>query len=135
MALKRLGITEKKLMRTFTKDEKRGRKQMPKELREQIWNFWHENSTASTITTRPTKVKVNKIPNLQTDLQYHSVAENITNKRNIKMVNSPWLIANETYRILLSKFRDQYDSLVSMGTFLSLCPFYVRAPNSKDIEM
>ena len=77
-------------------------------------------------------MSVNK---LQMDLQYHSGVNEVRNKRNIKMLVSPWLITCDTYRILLSKFREQNSSSVSMGTFISLRPFYVCVPNSKDIEM
>ena len=69
------------------------------------------------------------------DLQYHGGVNEVRNKRNIKMLVSPWLITCDAYRILFSKFREQNSSFVSMGTFIFLRPFYVRAPNSKDIEM
>ena len=135
LALRRLGIKGKNLKEMSSKNESRGRKQTSKELRSKIWDFWHQNSDASMITSRPAKIRLGRVPKLQTDLPYHSGVTEFSNKQNIKMLVSPWQITSETYRVLLAKFREQNNVSISMGTFLSLRPFYVRTPNFKDIEM
>ena len=117
------------------KDETRGRKQTPMVECTNIWKFWHENSESSTLTSRPAKIRVNMVPNIQNDLKFDSGVKQVINKRKIKMLVSPWLLTNGTVRSLHMKYKIAYNSIVSYGTFRSLLPFYIRSPTSKDVEM
>ena len=133
--MRRFGLKSSALRKLISKKETRGRKRTPLEEREKIWKFWHENTEASTNTSRPAKLRASMIPPLQTDLQYHDGVKKVKNKRNIEMLESPWLLTNDSLHKLYKKYKDESGSDISLGTFRSIRPFYIRSPNSKDIEM
>ena len=75
------------------------------------------------------------VPKIQNDLEFYNGVKEVKKTRRIKMFVSPWLLTNETIWALLAKYKSEFSSTVSYGTFRSLCPFYVQSPTSKDIEM
>ena len=131
---KRFGISNVHLKKTV-REETRGRKQLPLETRQAIWEFWYNNSSTSTITSRPAKNRVDSIPKSQQGLQYHDGVKKVINKRNVELFESPWMIVQETVRQLHKEFTETTEIPVSIGTFLALRPFYIRSPKMQDIEM
>ena len=132
--LKRMGFKNSQL-KSLRKEETRGRKITSLEERTKAWDFWHANSDASTLTSRPAKIRVDRVPKLQQGLKIHITPKEVTNKRGVELYESPWLLTNNTVRVLFRKFKREHNSSMSLGTFLALRPFYVRAPTGKDIEM
>ena len=130
----RFGISNVDFKKTM-REETRGRKQLPLETRQAIWEFWYNNSSTSTITSRPAKNRVDSIPKLQQGLQYHDGVKEVINKRNVEIFESPWMIVQETVRQLHKEFTETTEIPVSIGTFLALRPFYIRSPKMQDIEM
>ena len=77
---KRFGISNVDLKKTM-REETRGRKQLPLETRQAIWEFWYNNSSTSTITSRPAKNRVDSIPKLQQGLQYHDGVKKVIQEK------------------------------------------------------
>ena len=134
-ALTRLGIKSKDLKNITTKSETRGRKMTSMEEKLNMWTFWHENTEASTLTSRPAKLRTDKLPKIQKDLKFHDGVKLETNKCKIKLYVSTWLLTTETLRVLYQKYKKEFNSTISLGTFRALWPFYARSPTGKDIEM
>ena len=130
-----MGIKSKSLKDIIKKEERRGWKATSKEERMNIWNFWHNNTESSTLTSRPAKIREDMVPKIQGDLEFHSGVKLVTNKRNIKILVSPWLLINKTIRALHTKYKSEFSCNISLGTFMSLRLFYIRSPTPKDIEM
>ena len=88
-----LKLIKRKLGVRSTKVKKNtgGRKMTPLKQREEVWSFWHSNCTASTLTSRPAKIKVSNKPKLQADLPYHDSVTNIK-QRNRDFYQSQWLV-------------------------------------------
>ena len=64
----------------------------PLVTRNKIWDFWHQNSTPSTLTSRPARLKLNDKAKIQTNLQFADTTTISTNKRGIKFYEAPWMI-------------------------------------------
>ena len=113
-----------------------GRKLTLLETRQKVWALYHAESSPSTITNRPAKLKLTNRSRIQSDLTFMDSVQITENKRKIKFYESIWMILNKTIRELLFEFNNSNPShLVSWGTFLSLKPFYVRSATTGDIEM
>ena len=108
-----------------------GRKVTPISVRKTVWQFWHDNSTPSTITSRPAKIKVMDKRKIQAGLNYVDTV-NIIQQRNRNIYLSHWYIINVTYKELFQKYvKDHPDETVSIGTFFALKPFYIRTATIK----
>ena len=131
-----LKLIKRKLGVRSTKVKKNtgGRKMTPLKQREEVWSFWHSNCTASTLTSRPAKIKVSNKPKLQADLPYHDSVTNIK-QRNRDFYQSQWLVHCLTILEMYVRYCAEHLNPVSYGTFIGLRPFYVRSATTKDIEM
>lgn len=136
LSLSNLGLL-KELIEFNRKPTKAGRKLTPLEVRRVVWNFWHssENTSESTLTSRPAKIRVENKPHIQVGLTFADTVEIIT-QRNHNFYQGQWKIINLTCKELYSKYlKANPDNYVSWGTFTSLRPFYVRSATTKDIEV
>lgn len=137
LTLKQLGLSEKldaKINDTAT-TETRGRKMTPFSTRKVIWNFFHEEATPSTITSRPAKLRVSERGNIQTGLDFAGTTT-IVNQRGKQFYENNWMMLHTTYHELYLKFIEKFPNhKVSHGTFFALKPFYIRTETEKDIEM
>ena len=79
------------------KPTKSGRKLTPFHFRKAAWDFWHAKSTASTLTSRPAKLRTTDKPKIQAGLDFVSTV-NIICQRNKSFYENNWMIIN------LSKF-------------------------------
>ena len=48
-----------------------GRKKMSLETKKIAYQFWHDNCTVSTITTKHARLRKSAIPPIQKDLEFH----------------------------------------------------------------
>ena len=133
LSLKKLNLLD--VLQFQRKPTKAGRKVTPMTVRKSVWEFWHGNSTASTITSRPAKIRVTDKRKIQAGLNFVDTAT-IIQQRNRNFYESHWYIVNVTYKELYQKYiKDHPNELVSIGTFFALKPFYIRTATTKDIEM
>ena len=133
-ALARLGIKSKDLKDITMKSETRGQKMTAMKEKMNMW-AWHENTESLTLTSRPAKLRADKLPKIQQDLKFHDGVKLEKNKHNIKLHVSPWLLTTKTLRVLHEKYKKEFNSTISLGNFRALRPSYVRSPTGKDIEM
>ncbi|XP_066932940.1 uncharacterized protein [Clytia hemisphaerica] len=132
LSLKKLGILDQF---NFTrKPTKSGRKLLPFEVRKAVWDFWHEKGTASTLTSRPAKLRAKDKPKVQANLEFIPTTTMIV-QRKVDFYQSNWSILNETYKVLYHKFLNISGLKISYGAFISLKPFYIRPATPKDLEM
>ena len=68
LLLKKLGLHEKSKLEQ--KPTKAGCKLTLIETKQQVWDFWHSNSTRSTITSCPAKIKICDKPKIQIYLAF-----------------------------------------------------------------
>ena len=95
-----------------------------------VWDFWHQNSTPSTITSRPAKLKFSDGHHIQSDLNFVDTATEIR-QHNKTFTVSHWYIMNDTLKNLWMKYLKEFPRTpVSKGTFISLMPFYVRSAST-----
>ena len=60
----------------------------------------------------------------------------VTKSRNIEYFTSKWFVTHKSVRELYNKYTTSHPDLpVSLGSFLTLKPFYIRQTTTKDIEM
>ena len=123
------------LGRIDTNNKKSGRRVTKFETRKKFWDFYHDNATPSTITSRPAKLKLSERNKIQTGLNFVDTT-NIIIMRGKEFYENIWMMLHTTYKELYQKFINTHpDHLVSIGTFFSLKPFYIRTETEKDIEM
>ena len=108
----------------------------PLEVREAVWDFWHRESTASTLTSRPAKLKVTDKPKIQSNLRFIDTV-NIIKQRNQNFYENIWFVTMLiTYKKLFDKYcHENPDNSVGSSTFMALQPLYVRTAIKKDVEM
>lgn len=134
LALKQLNLKDH--FQFIRKPTKSGRKLTPLHVRQVVWNFWHNESSASTITSRPAKIKVNDKPKIQSSLQFVDTVKIIKSQRNVNYYENIWFITTVTLRELYYKYvKENPENMVSYRTFHSLKPFYVRSATTRDVEM
>ena len=118
----------------MTNSNRGGRPMLSAEKKEQVWNFWHENSTASTLT-RSAKLRTTERQPIQENLMFKESVI-VTKSRNIEYFTSKWFVTHKSVRELYNKYTTSHPDLpVSLGSFLTLKPFYIRQTTTKDIEM
>ena len=88
-----------------------------------VWEFWHEISEESTITTRLARLRDIERHGCQRDLDFKSTVTTVP-KRRWKFYQSIWM----TYAIPVIQLHKKYcnensSHIVSIGMFLNLCPF------------
>ena len=133
LALKKLNLLDR--LDFSKKPSKAGRKELSLEIRECVWKYWHSNSTASTLTSKPAKLRVSEKKKIQNRLNFVDTTS-IIQQRNRSFYLSNWFIINITIKeFYVNYIKSHPDMAVSLGTFLSLKPFYVRSATTKDIEM
>ena len=115
-----------------------GQKRTPFATRKIVWDFYHTNSTASTNTSRPAKLRVADRPAIQYDLDFVDTTS-VVKQRNRNLFESNWYIItvdSKTFKELYHKFVIENPMIcVSLGTFYLLKQFYLRCATSKDLEM
>ena len=112
-----------------------GRQMTSFEIRKKVWTFLHNRATPSTITSRPSKLRVDDKPKIQTNLDFVDTCSVIT-QRNCFFYESNWFVVQETLHNLYNEYINNFSvQHVSFGTFYSLKPFYIRHVTEKDIEM
>ena len=100
-----------------------------------VWEYWHCNSYASTLTSRPAQLRLSDKAKIQAGLEFVDTIT-IIMKRNKPFYQSHWFITNKMVKELyLNYIKENSIYEVSYGTFLALKPFYVRSPTTKDMEM
>lgn len=139
LSMKKLGLYEKLhfAVRTENSDtiEKRGRKMTSFETRKKVWDFYHQNSTPSTITSRPAKLKVSERHKIQVGLDFVDTVTIIIQRKK-QFYENNWMMLHITYYELFLKYNEIHpNNQVSNGTFRVLKPFYVRTETEKDVEM
>ena len=97
-------------------------------------DFWHTNSTTSTLTSRPAKLRQADKPKIQYNLEYHDAVITIMQRRK-PFYQSNWMKHSMTVHELHRMYSMTYENPISMGLFLALKPFYVKSSTKKDIEM
>ena len=132
-AMSRLGFSKKDIKKAICKNEEkneetRGRKKTSLRKGKKFGSFGIIQARPPQLHRSRAKIRVDNIPKLQSDLVYHNSIKKVTNKRGVVLFESPWLITGKTVRALHRQFCSKDESNVSMGTFLSLCPFYARMP-------
>ena len=118
-----------------TKRETRGRKMTPFNVRKKIWDFYHQQSQESTLTSRPAKLRVEAKPKNQQGLEFAEPIK-IIRQRNRHFYEALWRTLTIDLRSLYKKFKlENPDMQVSYGVFFYLRPFYVRSLTERDIQM
>ena len=133
LGLKKLGIlssVQKRSQHVLSS----GRKLTPLTFRKEVWDFWHKNSTPSTITSRPAKLRSTDIPRVQTGLDFVDTVV-LIQQRNRTFYESNWHVVDVTFKELYHQYCSETTTSLSTGTFHALKPFYVRNTTTKDIEM
>ena len=133
LALKQLNLRDH--FELIRKPTKSGRKLTSLDVRKTVWDFWHNESSASTITSKPAKLKVNDKPKILSSLQFVDTV-NIIKQRNVNYYENIWFITTLTFREFYSKYiKGNPEKMVSFCTFFALKPFYVRSATTRDVEM
>ena len=94
-SLNRLGLTKthiKEALIDKPSNIKCGRKLTPLDTRKQVWNYWHNKTTHSTLTSSPAKLKIIDRCKIQSDLQL--VDTNIIVQRGKHHYESNWRMVN-----------------------------------------
>ena len=117
------------------KPTKAGHKRTSIETRQQVWDFWHSNSTRSTITSCPAKIKVCDERKIQIDLVFVD-SVNIIKQHKKLFYESGWMVTTLTIKQLYEHYvKENPTNAVSLQTFFTLKLFYVHSATSKDIEV
>lgn len=111
-----------------------GGKQLPYEIRKYVWDYWHNKSTASTLTSRPAKLRVSNRNKIQNGLEFVSTVT-IISQRKRPFYQSCWMTVHIPYTQLYREYLYVTSDHVSYGTFIALKPFYVRGVTNADFEM
>ena len=136
LSLSNLGLYSE-LMKFNRKPTKAGQKMTPLEIRRVVWDFWHssENTSESTLKSRPAKIRVKDKPHIQAGLSFVDTVE-IIKQPNRNFYQGQWKIINLTCIELYAKYlKANLNNHVSWGTFISLRPFYVCSATTKDVEV
>ena len=100
-----------------------------------MWDFWHQNSVETTITSQLHKIRISEIPHIQKGLEYIDTVTKVK-QQNRDYYQNIHRTVQVTFKSLHLKYCNQNPNFpVSWGTFSSLKPFYVEHTSQKDIEM
>ena len=92
-------------------------------------------ATASTLTSRPAKLRIFCKPKLQSKLNFVDTVTIAESKRNLHFYECQWMTVETSYCALYHEFSESHDLDISYGTFIGLKPFYIRGITCSDIEM
>lgn len=128
LMLKYLGLSDKfPMVGKFTS-------RTPLHIRDIVWKFWHRESEESTLTTSLARLRVASKPHYHDGLEYASTVQ-IVLKRKKEFYQSIWKTVSIPYTELYTKYCSETTDHVSWGSFVKLCPFYVRKASDKDLQM
>ena len=135
LSLKKLELSEK-LEKKFQKNTYvTGRKMTSFATRKIIWDFYHDQATPLTKTSRPAKQKGSERNNIQSGLDFVDTTTVIL-QRGKQFYENNWMMFHETYQELYKKYIEKCcNKKVSDGTFCDLKQFYIRTEIEKDVEM
>ena len=103
-----------------------GRPLTPFRIRKHIWDYYHANSTPSTLTSRPASLRVSERGKIQMGLDFVDTKV-IVSKRNVDFYENNWMMLHKTYLELYLSYISEYPmNRVSKGTFFALRPFFIR---------
>ena len=139
LSLNRLALTKTHIIEALIdkpSNIKCGRKLTPLDTRKQVWNYWHNKSTHSTLTSRPAKLKITDRCKIQSDLELVDTT-NIIVQRGKQYYESNWKMVNIPYEEMYHEYLPSHseEHHVSYGSFIALEPFYVQSATQNDIEM
>ena len=130
-----MAILMRKLL-PCNKEETRGRKPRSAHLKRLVWQYWHDQSSPSAMSTKVTCIRCNNKPKIQLGLIFADTVKKERNKRNIQCYVSTWMLVNMTYRELYMDYLRQNPSeTLSFGSFVSLKPYYVTSPSKDELEV
>ena len=88
LSLKHLGLTNNYVMinKLF-----KGRKLLPFPIRKLVWDYWHKESTPSTLTTYTAKQRLSQKPKNHSGLGYVDTLH-VINQRNVSFFENVWII-------------------------------------------
>jgi len=132
LSLQKLNILD--VIKFTQKPSRKGRKLTTSETRKTVWDFWHSNSTQSTNLSRPAKLKVTDKPKIQFELDFVGTVT-IIKQRQREFYQNRCILILTIKELYLKYLQSLPDNAVSLGTFLALKPFYIRAASTKDIKM
>ena len=93
-------------------------------------------STTSTLMSRPAKLKISDKIKIQCNLEFVGTVYIVKNKRDIVFYENPWRFTTAPIKCLYTKFLEtNIEENVSYETFLALKPFYIIGPTTSDIEV
>ena len=101
LALKKLNLLDR--LTFIKKPTKAERKVIPHETQRKIWHFWHTNSMASTLTSKPAKLRVSNRKKIQNGLDFVDTVS-IVQQRNRNFFLSKWFIINVRIKELFLKY-------------------------------
>ena len=130
-----LWLKQLNLLDALSFHRKAGQKLTSLATRKRVCEFWHSSCTYSTITWRPVKLRNSDKKYIQADLDF---INNVTiiSQRNKNIYESNWVITTKPYKQLFNEYlSSNYESPVSLGTFMALKPFYIRSATVNDIEL
>ena len=112
-----------------------GSRMTPHILRLAVWDFYHNNSTPSTNTSQPARLRVDRKKMLHKEMPFVDTCR-VVRIRKRDYYENHWFILDSVLRALYTQYLlGNLEKPVSLGIFHELCPFYVRTPTTKDIEM
>ena len=107
LSVKQMGILDSIKENWNRVSAKLGRKKISYNLRKKVWNYWHNNATTSTLTSRPAKLRVSDHNKIQTDLEFASSVTTVLQRR-WEYFESCWMTIELPYKNL-HKFVQSYD--------------------------
>ena len=101
-----------------------------------VWEFWHANSSESSDTMRPAKLRQSNQNKIQSGLEFPPSVKLIKQRERL-FYQSMWMIMHYPYQVLYNqKFLKQHpDHVVSSGTFFALKPFYITGVSQRDFNV
>ena len=114
-------------------DETRGRKMLPLDLRQEIYDFWKANSELSIYRSNGRHIaKIDKSNILP---QHNDIVDNETSdlEKNPNKLQAHRKFVDIPYRVLHKIFNDNHRSC-SFASFINMKPFYISPVTTKEME-
>ena len=97
LSLKQMGILDS--ITENREPTKLGRKQLQYDLQKKVWDYWHNNSTTSTLTSPPAKLRVSDCNKIQTGLEFIPSVTIVLQRRQ-EYFQSCWMTVKIPYKNL-----------------------------------